>query len=335
MKAYIKGIGSCVPARKVSNDDLAKTVDTSDEWIYSHTGIRNRHIVEEGEAASDLALGAALAALKDSGESAATVDMILVATVTPDYPGFPSTACVVQDRLGARNAAAMDISAACSGFVYGLEMARVFIEGGVYKNVLVIGAETLSRITNWKDRNTCVLFGDGAGAALVSAVDGTGEGTVGGGGRGIIVSHLEADGSGGSALIRPDGGSRNPFAPDRAPGDTLFLRMDGGKVYRFAVDALGRVGEILLAKAALDISSIDFIVPHQANIRIIEACAKRLSLPLDKFYINIQEFANTSSASIPIALADMKQKGILKAGQLIMTVAFGAGLTCGGNIIRW
>jgi 3-oxoacyl-[acyl-carrier-protein] synthase-3 len=330
MKAYIKGVGSCVPAKRVSNDDLAKTVDTSDEWIYSHTGIKNRHIAEKSQATSDFAFGAALAALEDSGESAAAVDMILVASVTPDYSGFPSTACILQDRLGAKNSAAMDISAACSGFVYGLETARVFIEGGVYKNILVIGAETLSRITNWKDRNTCILFGDGAGAVLVSAADGAGHGE-----RGIMVSHLEAEGSGGGALIRPMGGSRNPFTPDNAPGDTMFLRMDGGKVYRFAVDALGRVGEILLAKAALDISAIDFIVPHQANIRIIEACAKRLDLPLDKFYINIEEFANTSAASIPLALADMKRKGILQPGHLVMTVAFGAGLTCGGNIIRW
>jgi 3-oxoacyl-[acyl-carrier-protein] synthase-3 len=224
----------------------------------------------------------------------------------------------------------MDISAACSGFVYGLETARVFITSGVYKNILVIGAEILSSITNWKDRNTCVLFGDGAGAALVSAVDDTRCQ-----GRGIIVSHLEADGSGSGALMRPWGGSRNPLSPDTAPADKIFLHMDGGKVYRFAVDALGRVSETLLAKASLDISAIDFIVPHQANIRIIEACAKRLSLPLDKFYINIEEFANTSAASIPLALADMKRKGILKTGHLVMTVAFGGGLTCGGNIIRW
>jgi 3-oxoacyl-[acyl-carrier-protein] synthase-3 len=330
MKAYIKGIGACVPERRVSNDDLAKTVDTSDEWIFSHTGIRNRHIAEKGQATSDLAFGAALEALKDAGESAAALDMILVASVTPDYLGFPSVACVLQDRLGAKNAAAMDISAACSGFVYGLETARVFIAEGAYKNILVVGAETLSRITDWKDRNTCVLFGDGAGAALVSASREADPGA-----RGIIASHLEADGSGGDALLRPEGGSRSPLSPDEAPGDKMFLRMDGGKVYRFAVDALGRVGETLLAKAALDISAVDFIVPHQANIRIIEACAKRLALPLDKFYINIGEFANTSAASIPIALADMKRRGILKAGQLVMTVAFGAGLTCGGNIIHW
>jgi 3-oxoacyl-[acyl-carrier-protein] synthase-3 len=315
---------------RVSNNDLARTVDTSDEWIFSHTGIKNRHIADRGQATSDLALGAALEALGDAGEGAAALDMILVASVTPDYLGFPSVACVLQDRLGAKGAAAMDISAACSGFVYGLETARVFIEGGVYKNILVVGAETLSSITNWKDRNTCVLFGDGAGAALVSASE-----DAGAGGRGIIVSHLEADGSGGGALMRPGGGSRSPFSPEEAPGDALFLQMDGGKVYRFAVDALGRVGEILLAKAALDISAIDFIVPHQANIRIIEACAKRLALPLDKFYVNIGEFANTSAASIPLALADMKRRGILQPGRLVMTVAFGAGLTCGGNIIRW
>jgi 3-oxoacyl-[acyl-carrier-protein] synthase-3 len=327
MKAFIKGIGSCVPANRVTNDDLAKTVDTSDEWIFSHTGIRSRHIAEKNEATSDLAFGAAREALEDAGVPGADVDMILVATVTQDFVGFPSVSCILQERLDAKNAAVMDIAAACSGFVYGLETARVFIENGVYKNILVIGAETLSKIINWKDRNTCILFGDGAGAALVSAAEDASPSR-------IVASHLAADGWGADALTRPAGGSRSPFGPETRI-DEIYIHMDGRKVYYFAVEALGSVAEILLKKTALSISDIDFIVPHQANIRIIEACAKRLSLPLDKFYINIDEFANTSSASIPIALAGMKRKGLLKPGSLVLTVAFGAGLTCGGNIIRW
>jgi 3-oxoacyl-[acyl-carrier-protein] synthase-3 len=328
MNAYIKGIGSYVPAKKVSNDDLAKIVDTSDEWIYSHTGIKNRHIAEKQEATSDLAFAAAEDALKDAGETADKLDMILVATATPDNLGFPSVACLIQDRLKAKNAAALDISAACTGFLYGLDAARAFIEANIYKTILVVGAETLSKIMNWKDRNTCVLFGDGAGAAIMA---GGAEPRK----RGIIASHLGADGSGGNYLCRPAGGTRNPFIPGETSPDDMFTQMDGRKVYYFAVDALGATIEILLKKTSLGFGDIDFIVPHQANIRIIEACAKRLAIPREKFYINIDEFANTSAASIPIALADMRRKGILKPGHLILTAAFGGGLTYGGNIIRW
>jgi 3-oxoacyl-[acyl-carrier-protein] synthase-3 len=337
MNAYIKGIGSYVPAKKVSNDDLAKIVDTSDEWIYSHTGIKNRHIAEKHEATSDLAFAAAENALKDAGETADKIDMILVATATPDNLGFPSVACLIQDRLGAKKAAALDISAACTGFLYGLDVARAFIEADIYKTILVAGAETLSKIINWKDRNTCVLFGDGAGAVIMTADDKSRNqgGSAALQNRGIIASHLGADGSGGNYLYRPAGGTRIPFVPGETSPDDMFTQMDGRKVYYFAVDVLGATIEILLQKASLRLTDIDFIVPHQANIRIIEACAKRLSIPKEKFYINIDEFANTSAASIPIALADMRRKGILKPGHLIMTVAFGGGLTYGGNLIRW
>ncbi len=328
MKAYIQGIGCYVPEKRVSNDDLAKIVDTSDEWIYSHTGIKNRHIAAEDEASSDLALRASRDALERAGKSPTDLELILLATATPDHLGFPSTSCVLQDKLGAANAAAMDLAAACTGFIYGLETARAFIEAGIYRNILVVGTEVLSKITNWKDRNTCVLFGDGAGAALVTAAD-TGSS------RGIVTSHLAADGSGAGVLSRPVGGTRTPFVEGRTTPESTLLYMDGRKVYYFAVSVLGKTIETLLEKSGLSLEEIDFIVPHQANVRIIEACAKRLSIPMEKFYMNIEEFANTSAASIPIALTDMSLKGILKPGHLVLTVGFGGGLTYGGNIIRW
>ena len=328
MRAYIRGIGSYVPARRVSNDDLAKMVETSDEWIYSHTGIRNRHIAADNEAASDLALPAARDALKEAGTPAGDIEMIIVATATPDNLGFPSTACIIQDKIGAEKAAAMDITAACTGFIYALETARAFIEAGIYKNVLVIGTEALSKVTNWKDRNTCVLFGDGAGAAVVSVGE-TGSD------RGIITSYLASDGKGAEVLSRPAGGTRIPYVQGTTPVEDLCLYMDGRKVYNFAVRVLGRTIEVLLEKSGMSLDDVDFIVPHQANVRIIEACAKRLSIPMDKFFMNIEEFANTSAASIPIALTDMSGKGILKPGNVILTVGFGGGLTYGGNIIRW
>lgn len=327
--AVIKGIGSYVPSKRVSNDDLARLVDTSDEWIYSHTGIKNRHIAAENEATSDLAVQAAQIALEKAGCPASEVDLILLATATPDYLGFPSTACIVQDRIGAENAGAMDIVAACTGFIYGIETARVFIETGTYKNILVIGAETLSKITDWKDRNTCVLFGDGAGAALVSAHE---EGSPK---QGILASYLASYGKDAEVLLRPAGGTRVPFIPGTTPPEDLFLRMNGRKVYTFAVSVLGKTIETLLARTGLSLQDLRYIVPHQANIRIIEACAKRLDIPLEKFFLNIDEFANTSAASIPIALADMETQGLLHPGDLILTVGFGGGLTYGGNILYW
>jgi len=331
IRAVIKGIGSYVPSKRVSNDDLAKLVDTSDEWIYSHTGIKNRHIAAENEATSDLAVQAAQMALEKAGCPASMVDLILVATATPDYLGFPSTACIVQDRIGAENAGAMDIVAACTGFIYGIETARVFIETGTYKNVLVIGAETLSKITDWKDRNTCVLFGDGAGAALLSAQEER-EGIPK---RGILTSYLASYGKDSEVLLRPAGGTRVPFVPGTTQIEDLFLRMNGRKVYTFAVSVLGKTIETLLEKTGLSLQDIRYIVPHQANVRIIEACAKRLDIPMDKFFMNIEEFANTSAASIPIALTDMEKQGLLHPGDLILTVGFGGGLTYGGNILYW
>ncbi len=329
VKAVIKGIGSYVPSRRVSNDDLSKIVDTSDEWIVSHTGIKNRHLASDAEATSDLSVQAASMALDKAGCSSSEIEMIIVATATPDYLGFPSTACIVQDRLGAENAAAMDIAAACTGFIYGIETARSFIESGTYRKVLVIGAEVLSKIVDWKDRNTCVLFGDGAGAALISAEETS---TVE---RGIITSHLAAEGKGADVLLRSVGGTRTPFIPGKTPEEDLYLKMNGRKVYTFAVSVLGKTIETLLAKTGLSLQDVRYIVPHQANVRIIEACAKRLEIPIEKFFLNIEEFANTSAASIPIALTDMERQGLLKEGDLLITVGFGGGLTYGGNILRW
>jgi 3-oxoacyl-[acyl-carrier-protein] synthase-3 len=326
MKAYIQGIGSYVPSKRVSNDDLSKIVETSDEWIFSHTGIKNRHIVDDSEAASDLGFYAAKQALEEAGRAASEIEMIITATATPDYLGFPSTACIIQEKLETERAAAMDITAACTGFIYGLETARAFIESGIYRTVLVVGTEALSRITNWKDRNTCVLFGDGAGAAVVTGTDED---------RGVLASYLRSYGKDSGVLLRPAGGSRTPYKVGETPEEDLYIRMDGRKVYYFAVSVLGKTIKRLLEKTGMTIEEIDYIVPHQANVRIIEACAKRLGISLDKFYLNMDEFANTSAASIPIALTDMKNKGMLKKGDKIITVGFGGGLTYGGNLIRW
>ena len=325
MKAVIRSVGSYLPSSIVTNDDLAQKIDTSDEWIFSHTGIKRRRIAGEREATSDLAYAAARQALERAGLPAAEVDLIIVATATPDYNGFPSTACIVQERLGAARAGAMDVAAACTGFIYAVETASNYIRAGAARNVLVVGAETLSRVLNWQDRNTCVLFGDGAGAVLLSAEEE----------RGVIRSVLRSDGSGAEHLIIPVGGSRRPFEDSAEPeGGGACIRMNGRQVYNFAVRVIGETIRELLGDE-YDLSEIAYIVPHQANVRIMNAAAKRLGIPVEKFYLNIEEYANTSAASIPIALAEMVGRNRLKAGDLIVTVGFGGGLTYGGNLIRW
>lgn len=326
-KAVIKATGSYVPQKRLSNDELAQMVDTSDEWIFSHTGIRARHIAADNEAASDLGAIAGERALKRAGIEPEDIDLVLVATSTPDYNSYPSTACIVQDKLGCKNAGAMDITAACTGFVYGLETASAFIQGGRAKNVLLVGTEVNSRILNWKDRNTCVLFGDAAGAVVVSA-QGKEDSQVA---DGIIRS----DGSGEKALLRPKGGSRASLREGSTVDSDIYVTMDGRKVYLFAVDALRRTVEEIMQRNSLTIDDIDWIVPHQANVRIIQACSQRLGIPTDKFFLNLEEYANTSAASIPLALDEMQQKGLLKKGHKIITVGFGAGLTYGGNYIIW
>jgi 3-oxoacyl-[acyl-carrier-protein] synthase III len=328
MAAFLTGLTAYVPERIVTNDELARFVDTSDEWIVSHTGIRERRIAADDQAASDLAIEAARTSLARSGIAPSGIDLVIVASSSPDYVNFPSVASIVQDRIGAENAGAFDLAAGCTGFVYALETARAFVSAGSARNVLVIGSEVLTRITNWEDRNTCVLFGDGAGAAIVQpeAVKDSHE---------ILHSRLRSKGSGDTALIRPAGGSRAPYDPAvHTPAD-MHIQMDGRKVYLFAVDALVRTIKDLCAAEGIEVEALDWVVPHQANLRIIEAAAKRLGLPVERFYTNLDRFANTSAASIPIAIDEMQNRGHLESGQMVLTVGFGAGLSYGGNLIRW
>jgi 3-oxoacyl-[acyl-carrier-protein] synthase-3 len=328
MNAVIRATGTYVPDRRMSNHEFEAYLDTSDEWIVSHTGIHYRHIAADEQAASDLATEAARKALHRAEIESEELDMILLATATPDFAGFPATACIVQDNLKAENAAAMDLVAGCTGFIYGLETAKGFISSGFAKKVLLIGAEVLSRHINWQDRNTCVLFGDGAGAAVLCAEEEPEE-------RGVLYTYIRSQGWGARLLERTAGGSRFPYKPGENDPTEFYLKMDGRKVYNFAVGSLVDTIEHLLDHHNLTIDQIKYIIPHQANLRIIEAAAKRKKIPLDKFYINIQEFANTSAATIPIALAELQGKHMLQEGDLLLFIGFGAGLTYGGNLIRW
>jgi 3-oxoacyl-[acyl-carrier-protein] synthase-3 len=332
--------GKAVPANRVTNDELTAKVDTTDEWIRSHTGIGARHLAEAGTASSDLALEAARQALgmlagsskeEALAEAALSLDMIVLATATPDYFCCPSTACILQDRLGARNAAAMDITAGCTGFVYGLETAAGLLAmGGTRKRALVLGVETLSRFTDWTDRSTCVLFGDGAGAVVLEKTPAGGPEK-----RGLLRTILGADGSGTEYLIMRRGGSRNPVKPGEAGETPLHIEMDGRAVYNFAVKAVTDTIKALLAAEGIGVGDLARIVPHQANARIVQAAGKRLGIPEETFFLNIEEYANTSAASIPIALDELNRSGGLKRGDLVLTVGFGAGLTYGGNLIVW
>ena len=344
MAIEITGTGRAVPNKKVSNDDLAAKIETSDEWIRSHTGIGYRYIADESVACSDLACEAAKNALamaagcsgadlaqRDLAAAgfAETIDIIILATVTADYYGTPSTSCVVQDKIGARNAAAMDINAACTGFIYGLETAAGLLTiDDQKKRALVIGSEVLSKVINWDDRATCVLFGDGAGAVVIEKTSRQEK-------TGLIKSLLFADGSGSDSLVMRRGGSRNPFKKGEIVNSGICVEMNGQEVYNFAVKAMTSTIDSLVKAGNINIDDIDRIVPHQANARIVQAASKRLGIPLEKFYLNIEEYANTSSATIPIALDEMNRSGLLRKGDLILTVGFGGGLTYGGNIIYW
>ena len=329
MRAHIASVGTYVPSRRMTNGELATRLDTSDEWIYSHTGIRSRYIADDSEAASDLAVHASLQALERAGVTPREIDLVLLATSTPDFLGFPSTAAIVQDRIGARHAGAMDLVAACTGFIYGVETARAYIMSGAARTVLVIGSEIFSRIVDWTDRSTCVLFGDGAGAVLLQRTNGTSAQSE------VIDSFLRSRGNGAETLLRPVGGSRRPFIPGETEIESTKVFMDGRRVYLFAVGAITDVINHLLEQNNMTIDQVDHVVPHQANLRIIEAACKRGEFPPEKFFTNLEKYANTSAASIPIALDEMAETGRLTKGQTVITVGFGAGLTYGGNLIRW
>ena len=323
--AGILGTGYYVPEKIMTNADLEKIVDTSDEWIVERTGIKERRIAEDGVPMSDLAMKAAESALADAGTAAEELDLIIVATLTSDRI-IPSTACMLQNRLGAKHAAAFDLSAACSGFVYAASVAAQFIETGVYKKALVIGAETLSKYINWEDRNTCVLFGDGAGAAVLGQVED---------GYGILSFDLGSDGSGGDAIQIPSSGSLMPVSKESIDQRLNLIHMNGKEVFKFAVKAMGRTVKNSLEKIGMPQEKIDWLVPHQANIRIIESAAKRLSMPMDKVIVNIQKYGNMSAACIPIALAEASAAKRFKKGDIIALSGFGAGLTWASCIIRW
>jgi 3-oxoacyl-[acyl-carrier-protein] synthase III len=318
-------VGAYVPEKILTNADLEKMVDTTDEWITSRTGIKQRRIACEGEYTSDMAAKAARLAMERAGVTAEEIDLIIVATITPDML-FPSTACLVQQKIGARRAAAFDIEAACSGFIYALEIAQQFIASHTYNTVLVIGAEKLSSIIDWKDRNTCVLFGDGAGAAILQSRSDT---------HGLLTACMGADGSKGELLSMPAGGSRQPATIDSVNSRLHYLRMDGKETFKSAVNAMYQAAQEALRRCEIDISQIKLVIPHQANRRIIDAVGERLGARPEQVFVNLHKFGNTSAASVAIALDEAVTAGLIQRGDLVLLVVFGAGLTWGAAVIQW
>ncbi len=323
MKVGILGTGSYLPERVLTNDDLAKIVDTNDEWIQTRTGIKERRIAADDQATSDLAYEAGLKAIEDANIDKNEIDLIIIATSTPDY-SMPSSAAIVQDKLGIK-ASGFDLEAACTGFVYGLVTGYSFIKSGIYKKVLVIGADTFSRLLDWEDRGTCILFGDGAGAVVLGEVE-TG---------GYLSSDLQADGSGANELIVPSSGSKIPFTEEVLKNRDHYVKMNGREIFKFAVKVFPDTVEKSLEQANLNVDDIDMFIPHQANIRIIESIAKRFKQPLEKFYINLDKYGNTSAATIPIALDEAVKESRIKKGDKIIMVGFGGGLTYGSTIFQW
>ncbi|MBT3594685.1 MAG: ketoacyl-ACP synthase III [Verrucomicrobia bacterium] len=321
----IVGVGSYVPERRLTNADLEEMVETSDEWITTRTGIKERRIASDDQFTSDLATEAARKAMSKAGVTGGDIDLVIVATITPDMP-FPSTACLVQHNIGAVNAAAFDLEAACSGFIYALEIAQQFIMSRTYDTVLVIGAEKLSSIIDWKDRNTCVLFGDGAGAAVLQNREQS---------HGLLTACMGADGGKAGLLSMPGGGSRCPATSDSLDNRLHYLRMDGKETYKSAVTAMHRAALKALERCQLDITQIKCIIPHQANLRIISAVGDRLGAKKEQVYINVDKFGNTSAASVAIALDQAVENGVIERGDLILMVVFGAGLTWGAAVIEW
>jgi 3-oxoacyl-[acyl-carrier-protein] synthase-3 len=321
----ITGVGSYVPTKVLTNSDLEKKVDTSDEWITTRTGIKERHIAAENEFTSDLGAEAALRAMKKAGVTAEQIDLIIVATITPDMP-FPSTACLVQRKIGAKRAAAFDLEAACSGFIYALEIAQQFIMSRTYDTVLVIGAEKLSSIIDWSDRNTCVLFGDGAGAAVLQSRPGS---------HGLLTAVMGADGENADLLFMPGGGSRCPASVESVNSRLHYLRMEGKETFKCAVQAMQTAAEEALQRCEIDITKIKCVIPHQANRRIIDAVAERIGARPEQLFVNLDKYGNTSAASVAIALDEAVESGRIQRGDLILLIVFGAGLTWGAAVIEW
>ncbi|MBI4530506.1 MAG: ketoacyl-ACP synthase III [Candidatus Latescibacteria bacterium] len=325
-RSAILGVGSAVPKRVLTNFDVEKMVDTTDEWIRTRTGIERRRIASPEETTASLSAGAALNALYDADLDPLKIDVIMIATVTPEM-SFPSTGCVVQDAIGAKNAAAMDISAACPGFLYALSIADTYVTMGRYDYILVVGAETLSRIVDWTDRNTCVLFGDGAGAVVVGPSRRKDDG--------ILDVYIRSDGSKGDLLCMPGGGSKHPPSHETVERGMHHIKMQGPELFKAAVMAMEDAAVRILERVGMTGDDIDLFIPHQANMRIISATAKKMGVPMEKVYVNLQEYGNTSSASIPIALDEARRKGIVKTGQTIVMVSFGGGLTWGSAVVRF
>ncbi|MEX0766232.1 MAG: beta-ketoacyl-ACP synthase III [bacterium] len=321
----ITGLGRYIPRRIMTNAELEQLVDTSDEWIVSRTGIRERRIAEPDQASSDLAYEASIEALADAGVSAEEIDLIIVGTATPDML-FPATACILQDRLGAKQAGAFDVSAACTSWAYAAAVAHGYVSSGQADTVLVVGTETLSKIINWKDRNTSVLFGDSAGAVVMKPCEP---------GKGFLSFHLGSDGSGGPFIALPAGGSRLPASYETVEREQHYLTMNGREVYKFAVRCIPRAIEEAVKRAGIDIEDVDLFIPHQANIRIIDAAAERLRQPKEKFFVNVERYGNTSAASVPVALYEAVRSGQVKEGDIVVMVAFGGGLTWASSAIRW
>lgn len=320
----VTGIGMYVPKKVLTNKDLEKMVDTSDEWITTRTGIKKRRIVQPGTPASALAAEAAKKALEAAKLDVEDLELIIVATITPDMP-FPSTACFVQAKIGARNAAAFDIGAACTGFIYGLVAAKNFIASGMYKNALVIGVEVLSAVTDWTDRNTCVLFGDGAGAAVVQPVSS----------GGIMSSYLGSDGNLSNLLYLPGGGSRHPTSKDTIKNRMHYIKMSGSEVFKSAVRLMADAATHAVCDANLTCKDISLLIPHQANMRIINSVGKRIGLPEEKVFLNVEKYGNVSAASTIMALCEAVKEKKIKKGDIVVLVAFGAGFTWGSVVIQW
>lgn len=325
-RTVILGTGAELPSRRVDNAALEKMVDTSDDWITARTGIKERRILEDGKGNSEMAYHAAVRALEDAGLEAKDLDAIIVGTVTPDYV-FPSSACLLEDRLQARNVFSFDVNAACSGFINALAVADSFIRTGMARTALVVGSDVLSRLLNWKDRGTCILFGDGAGAVVVGASED--------GNRGVLSTKLHTNGSYAKTLYVPGGGSLKPASAETVARNEHTITMNGKEVFKIAVRALEEVSREALAAAGVEVKDVSLVIPHQANLRIIQALAERLGVSMEKVVVNIDRYGNTSAASVPVALDEARRQGRIRPGDLVLLNAFGAGFAWGASVIRF